>query len=133
MSDAPNRPDHPLGKGQPRHAVKHPLKHQQKQALKQALKLTTGPAQEAGDAATASDPAKSPTPQVAGDGRPYITLAQFLKKIQAAGSGGEAKAMARSGIAKVNGEAEARPGRKLFAGDRVTVAGTEHRVDLAAP
>jgi ribosome-associated protein len=68
--------------------------------------------------------------QVDQEGRPYITLAQFIKKIQVAGSGGEAKAIARSGEATVNGEAESRPGRKLRAGDKVTLRGAEHVVAL---
>jgi ribosome-associated protein len=68
--------------------------------------------------------------QVDHEGRPYITLAQFLKKIQLAGSGGEAKAIARSGKATVNGEPEARPGRKLRAGDKVALGDTEHIVAL---
>jgi ribosome-associated protein len=68
--------------------------------------------------------------QVDGEGRPYITLAQFLKKVQVAGSGGEAKAIARSGEATVNGEPESRPGRKLHAGDKVAIRGAEHVVAL---
>ena len=68
--------------------------------------------------------------QLDGQGRPYITLAQFLKKVQAAPSGGAAKAMARAGAATVNGEAEARPGRKLYPADRVVVAGEPHIVEL---
>lgn len=61
--------------------------------------------------------------QVDERGVPYITLTQLLKKEQIAGSGGEAKALAREGIATVNGEAEARPGRKLRQGDKVVVRG----------
>ncbi|MCK6491101.1 MAG: RNA-binding S4 domain-containing protein, partial [Planctomycetes bacterium] len=48
-----------------------------------------------------------------GEGRPYITLAQFLKKHELAPSGGAAKHLARSGTVQVNGQAEDRPGRKL--------------------
>lgn len=117
MSKPPDRPAHPL---------KDRGKSHGKPAVPKATSLTPAGTEHA------VEPAKATTPQLAGDGRPYITLAQFLKKIQAAASGGEAKAMARSGIATVNGEAEARPGRKLFAGDRVVVAGVEHRVDLSA-
>jgi ribosome-associated protein len=65
-----------------------------------------------------------------GQGRAYITLAQFLKMIQAADSGGAAKALARTGAATVNGEREERPGRKLHHGDRVAIAGTTHAVEL---
>jgi ribosome-associated protein len=68
--------------------------------------------------------------QVDGSGQPYITLAQFLKKIQLVGSGGEAKAVARAGEATVNGQPEERPGRKLHAGDRVVIRGAEHVVSL---
>lgn len=49
-----------------------------------------------------------------------ITLAQFLKKVQAADSGGAAKALVRSGTVRVNGADEVRPGRKLVAGDEVS-------------
>ena len=59
-----------------------------------------GPGAKAPDA----KPAEPSGPkQVDGSGQPYITLAQFLKKIQLAGSGGEAKALARAGEATVNG------------------------------
>ncbi len=49
----------------------------------------------------------------------HITLAQALKLAGLADTGGQAKFLARSGRFRVNGEAEARPGRKLRAGDRV--------------
>jgi len=71
----------------------------------------------------------TPTPP-ASDPAPYITLAQFLKKLHLADSGGAAKHLARSGIATVNGSAENRPGRKLRAGDVVVVSGQRHVVDL---
>ena len=51
----------------------------------------------------------------------YITLAQVLKAVGIAGSGGEAKNLARSGIASVNGTPEMQPGKKLRVGDRVAV------------
>jgi ribosome-associated protein len=38
--------------------------------------------------------------------------------------------MIQQGIVTVNGSAEMRRGRKLVTGDRVTVAGTTHRVEL---
>jgi len=66
----------------------------------------------------------------ASDPSPHITLAQFLKKLQLADSGGAAKHLARSGVATVNGTSENRPGRKLHAGDVVVIAGTRHVVDL---
>jgi ribosome-associated protein len=72
-------------------------------------------------------PSASPSPA---DSSPYITLAQFLKKLQLADSGGAAKHLARSGAAQVNGAAENRPGRKLRAGDTVTIKGQRHVVSL---
>jgi ribosome-associated protein len=51
----------------------------------------------------------------------YITLAQVLKAVGLAGSGGEAKNLARSGIATVNGAPEIQPGKKLRAGDKLAV------------
>ncbi|MEY2858361.1 MAG: hypothetical protein RLZZ74_2674 [Cyanobacteriota bacterium] len=60
----------------------------------------------------------------------HIKLDQFLKWQGIAQTGGEAKIIIRQGIVLVNGEAEIRRGRKLVTGDRVTVAGTTHRVEL---
>jgi ribosome-associated protein len=51
----------------------------------------------------------------------YITLAQVLKAVGLAGSGGEAKNLARSGIALVNGIPEIQPGKKLRLGDKVAI------------
>jgi ribosome-associated protein len=61
---------------------------------------------------------------------PHIKLDQFLKWQGIAQTGGEAKIMIKQGIVTVNEEAELRRGRKLVTGDRVTVAGTTHRVEL---
>lgn len=63
------------------------------------------------------------------DDRGPITLAQFLKVVNAADTGGQAKAMVRDGAATVNGQPEDRPGRKLAKGDVVTVAGQDYTVD----
>lgn len=60
----------------------------------------------------------------------HIKLDQFLKWQGIAQTGGEAKIIIRQGIVLVNGEAEIRRGRKLVTGDRVTVAGTTHQVEL---
>ena len=60
----------------------------------------------------------------------YIKLDQFLKWQGIAQTGGEAKIIIQQGMVEVNGEAEVRRGRKLVTGDRVTVAGTTHRVEL---
>ena len=65
-----------------------------------------------------------------GEGRPYITLAQFMKKHELAESGGQAKSIVRVGGIMVNGAAENRPGRKLHAGDLVRISGKDYRVEL---
>jgi ribosome-associated protein len=48
----------------------------------------------------------------------HITLAQALKAVGLAGSGGQAKHLIRSGSVWVNDVVEVQPGRKLHAGDR---------------
>jgi ribosome-associated protein len=48
----------------------------------------------------------------------HITLAQAVKVVGLASTGGQAKIMVRDGGLLVNGEPESRPGRKLRAGDR---------------
>jgi len=53
----------------------------------------------------------------------YITLGQLLKLTDCVGTGGQAKALLLSGAVRVNGEADARRGRKLYRGDRVSVEG----------
>ena len=53
----------------------------------------------------------------------HITLAQALKAVGLAGTGGHAKVIVRNGDATVNGEPATQPGRKLRAGDRFGVAG----------
>jgi len=65
-----------------------------------------------------------------GEGRPYITLVQFLKSIAAVGTGGAGKHAVRAGGILVNGSEELRPGRKLHTGDVVKVAGAEHRIAI---
>ena len=60
----------------------------------------------------------------------YIKLDQFLKWQGIAQTGGEAKIIIKQGMVEVNGKEEIRRGRKLITGDRVTVAGTTHRVEL---
>ncbi|HEY9770637.1 MAG TPA: RNA-binding S4 domain-containing protein [Coleofasciculaceae cyanobacterium] len=62
--------------------------------------------------------------------RSHIKLDQFLKWQGIAQTGGEAKIIIKQGMVEVNGEEEMRRGRKLVTGDRVTVAGTTHRVEL---
>jgi ribosome-associated protein len=48
----------------------------------------------------------------------YITLAQAVKVVGLAASGGEAKHLVREGTFRVNGVVETQPGRKLRVGDR---------------
>ncbi|HEY0966747.1 MAG TPA: RNA-binding S4 domain-containing protein [Opitutaceae bacterium] len=50
-----------------------------------------------------------------------IELAQFLKFAGLFGSGGEAKEAVVAGDVQVNGTVETRRGRKLIAGDKVTI------------
>jgi ribosome-associated protein len=49
----------------------------------------------------------------------HITLAQAVKQAGLAETGGQAKHLVRGGTLRVNGIAEARPARKLRAGDRL--------------
>ena len=49
----------------------------------------------------------------------FITLAQAVKLAGLAETGGQAKGIVRTGMFRVNGEAESRPGRKLHAGDTI--------------
>jgi ribosome-associated protein len=65
-----------------------------------------------------------------GEGRPYITLVQFLKSISAVDTGGAGKHTVRAGGILVNGVEELRPGRKLHTGDVVKIAGAEHRITV---
>ena len=60
---------------------------------------------------------------------PYIKLDSFMKAVNAATSGGEAKFIIMEGKVLVNGEAELRRGRKLYPGDRVEVGGKEYKVE----
>lgn len=59
----------------------------------------------------------------------YIKLDSFLKAVNAASSGGEAKVMIIEGMVRVNGEVEMRRGRKLYPGDRVEVSGRSFPVE----
>ena len=61
----------------------------------------------------------------------YIKLDQFLKVVQVAASGGEAKLMIRGGEVSVNGEMELRRGRKLYDQDVVTVGDVSFVVEMA--
>lgn len=62
-----------------------------------------------------------------------IKLDQFLKRVGAVMSGGEAKHLIKEGEVIVNGEVETRRGRQLREGDRVVIEGEEFVVsDLRA-
>jgi ribosome-associated protein len=52
----------------------------------------------------------------------HITLAQAVKAVGLADSGGQAKFLVREGTVMVNGAAVTQPGRKLRAGDRFGTA-----------
>lgn len=52
----------------------------------------------------------------------HITLAQAVKAVGLAESGGQAKHLVRSGSVHVNGAVETQPGRKLHEGDRFATA-----------
>lgn len=54
---------------------------------------------------------------------PYITLGQLLKHIGLIETGGQAKWFLQEQIVQVNGQTESRRGRKIAAGDIVTVTG----------
>lgn len=62
----------------------------------------------------------------------YIKLDQFLKVVQVAASGGEAKLIIRNGDVGVNGEMELRRGRKLYDQDVVTVGDVSFVVEMEA-
>ncbi len=51
----------------------------------------------------------------------YIKLGQALKAANVAEDGVDAKYMIQDGLVKVNGETEVRRGRKLYAGDVVSL------------
>ena len=59
-----------------------------------------------------------------------IKLAQYLKLVGVATTGGEAKLLIQGGEVKVNGETETRRGRKLVTGDTVIVQGATYHVEL---
>ncbi len=61
---------------------------------------------------------------------PTIRLDQFLKLTGLVQSGGEAKFRVQAGEVQVNGAVEQRRGRKLVAGDQVTLNQESHRVEL---
>ncbi|MDX1933739.1 MAG: S4 domain-containing protein YaaA [Capsulimonadales bacterium] len=62
----------------------------------------------------------------------FITLGQLLKFLGQIQTGGEARTFLAEIRVRVNGEREARRGRKLYAGDVVEIPG-ESVVTIAAP
>lgn len=58
----------------------------------------------------------------------YITLGQFLKFADIIHEGGEAKRFLAENEILVNGEAEARRGKKLRPGDEVSVNDSAYRI-----
>jgi ribosome-associated protein len=66
------------------------------------------------------DPAPANSLRLRGD---HISLAQAVKAVGLAGTGGQAKYLVREGGVTVNGIAVTQPGRKLHAGDRFGSAG----------
>lgn len=56
----------------------------------------------------------------------YITLGQFLKEESIVSSGGQAKHYLEENPVQLNGETEARRGKKLRAGDQLVVAGMQY-------
>ncbi len=63
----------------------------------------------------------------------HITLDALMKATGMASSGGDAKVRIAGGGVRVNGEAELRRGRKLRAGDEVTVGAETVRVGRPSP
>jgi ribosome-associated protein len=57
-----------------------------------------------------------------------IKLDQFLKLQGLVGTGGQAKLLIQDGLVLVNGTVETRRGRKLTAGDRISVDGQTYTV-----
>ncbi|HBK84930.1 MAG TPA: RNA-binding protein [Firmicutes bacterium] len=53
----------------------------------------------------------------------YITLSQLLKKLDFIVTGGESRLFLQENVIEVNNSVEDRRGRKLYTGDRVTIAG----------
>lgn len=58
----------------------------------------------------------------------FIKLDQFLKMVNIAGSGGQAKIMIISEEVKVNGEIEIQRGKKLRSGDTIEVENKKFQI-----
>ncbi len=59
---------------------------------------------------------------------PFIELNSFVKVLNWAPTGGQAKQLIRSGVIKVNGEVELRNGKKLIASDIIEYQGKKYIV-----
>ncbi|MCL4115594.1 UNVERIFIED_CONTAM: hypothetical protein GTU68_058641 [Idotea baltica] len=75
------------------------------------------------------DVSASDSPATPASEQETIKLDQFLKLADVVQSGGEAKHLIKSGAVFVNGEEELRRGRKLRAGDTVTVDGEDYVIE----
>ena len=58
----------------------------------------------------------------------YITLGQFLKKVNIISSGGEAKHFLNSNIILINEKNDNRRGRKLYKGDKLKISGVDYLI-----
>ena len=58
----------------------------------------------------------------------FIKLDQFLKMVNIAGSGGQAKIMIMSEDVKVNGAVETQRGKKLRSGDMIEAEGRKFQI-----
>jgi ribosome-associated protein len=117
------------GRGQRGPRVPHPAK-QAKQAKPIQPLRAAAPVEDIEDPEAIAVPKPPRTRPLDGEGRPYMTLAQFVKSHELAGTGGQAKQRVRAGGITVNGTAEDRPGRKLHQGDKVEVDGLSFIVHL---
>lgn len=119
----------PSGKPAAGHYQGKPQSAKYQSAKPQSAKYQSGkPAPAATPVVTA--PKRVQVRPLDGEGRPYITLVQFLKSTAAVDTGGAGKHFVRAGGILVNGIEDLRPGRKLHTGDVVTVAGVEHKVTV---
>ena len=59
----------------------------------------------------------------------YINLSQFMKFAGIVNTGGEAKILLSEADITVNGEAENRPGRKLYPNDVVIIDGRKYVIE----
>lgn len=59
----------------------------------------------------------------------FITLAQFLKKVDLVSSGGEVKSLLATQVVLVNGLREERRGRKLRQSDQVRIGDRTYRLE----